>query len=277
MSSAVPLKPGMQPYPGCRLRERIGRGGFSEVWEAVNGKGETIALKFMPCGDNLAASKEIRAIRSIQQLEHPHLVHIDQVLANLGYIIIAMELAEGSLFDLFDAYQMELGTPIVPEQVSLYLSQAADALDFMNKRQHDLEGRRVAFQHCDVKPSNMLLFGDTVKLCDFGLATPTSSAMRPHRRSGTLDYAAPEVFQGRLSEWTDQYALAVSYCLLRGGRLPFADTPPKFESTYVRPAPDLSMLPPPDWAIVTRALAPVPQDRWPSCGEFITQLVRVLQ
>src|SRR5205823_6311166 len=103
-----------------------------------------------------------------------------------------------------------------PEQVSLNLTQAADALDFMNKRQHMLEGRRIAFQHCDVKPSNMLLFGDRVKLSDFGLASTTSSMMKSHSRSGTLEYAAPEVFQGRLSEWTDQYALAVTYCLLRG-------------------------------------------------------------
>jgi serine/threonine protein kinase len=267
----------MQPYPGYRLRQRIGRGGFAEVWEAVNSQGETIALKFMPCGDNLAASKEIRAIRSIQQLVHSNLIRIDQVFANLGYIIIAMEMAEGSLLDLFDAYQMELGTPIAPEQVSLYLAQAAEALDFLNKRQHHLEGRRVAFQHCDVKPSNMLLFGDTVKLSDFGLATSTTSTIRMHRRSGTLDYAAPEVFQGRLSEWTDQYALAVTYCVIRGGRLPFSDTPPKFESSYVRPAPDLTMLPPQDWPIVSRALSPVPQDRWPTCSELIAHLARVIQ
>src|SRR5947209_16690599 len=43
--------------------------------------------------------------------------------------------------------------------------------------------------------------------------------------SGTPDYAAPEVFRSRLSNRTDQYALAITYCQLRGGRLPFPDTP----------------------------------------------------
>src|SRR5207302_3208300 len=107
----------------------------------------------------------------------------------------------------------------------------------LNARQHVLGGQRVAIRHCDIKPSNLLLQGQTLKVADFSLATLTSSEMWYHRRAGTLDYAAPEVFQGRLSERTDQYALAVSYCLLRGGELPFSDTPASFQSNYVRPAP----------------------------------------
>lgn len=122
-----------------------------------------------------------------------------------------------------------------------------------------------------------MLCGDTVKLCDFGLASPTTSALRSHRRAGTLDFTAPEVFQGRLSNWTDQYALAVSYCQLRGGKLPFANCPRHFEGTYSRPAPDLSMLPPQERAIVARSLAPVPLDRWPTCTELIAQLAALFE
>src|SRR5438445_671717 len=79
---------------------------------------------------------------------------------------------------------------------------------------------QVAIQHCDVKPSNFLLFGDTVKLSDFGLASSISCQLQGHRRAGTLAYTAPEVFQGRLSDWTDQFSLGVTYCELRSGRLP---------------------------------------------------------
>ncbi len=43
-----------------------------------------------------------------------------------------------------------------------------------------------------------------------------------------MAYAAPEVFRGQRSRWTDQYALAVSYCEVRGGRLPFANAPRPF-------------------------------------------------
>src|SRR5262249_1253232 len=97
-----------------------------------------------------------------------------------------------------------------------------------------------------------------------------------HCRSGTLDYCAPEIFQGRLSNQTDQYALAVSYCLLRGGRLPFSDTPTTFKSSYVRPTPDLTMLSPDERPIVARALNPTPQNRWRSCVELMGRLSRII-
>jgi serine/threonine protein kinase len=266
----------MEPYPGYRLRQVLGRGGFAEVWEAETPGGGTIALKFMPCNDSLAAAKEIRSIQAVRQLEHPNLIHIEQVWCHLGYIIIAMELADGSLLDLLDAYRAEFGSAIVGEQICLYLSQAAEGIDFLNARQHMLDGRRVAFQHCDIKPSNLLLFGDTVKIADFGLASPTASPLKFHRRAGTLDYTAPEVFQGRLSDWTDQYSLGVSYCVLRGGRLPFMDTPRTFVKSYVRPAPDLLMLPDAERPIVQRSLSSVPQDRWPSCKEFMARLSKAV-
>jgi serine/threonine-protein kinase len=266
----------MQPYPGYRLRQLVGRGGFAEVWEAETAGGRKVALKFLPCGDSLAASREIRSIQSMRQLKHPHLIEIEQVWCHLGYIVVAMELAEGSLLDLLEAFLQEFGTPIVPEQVLLYLTQVAEGLDFLNNRQHYLDGRKVAFQHCDIKPSNILLFGETVKVSDYGLASATSSMVQGHRRAGTLDYAAPEIFQGRLSDWTDQYSLAVTYCELRAGRLPFNDTPATFVKGFVRMAPDLSMLPEAERPIVQRALNPTPQDRWPSCKDFIARLSKVV-
>jgi serine/threonine protein kinase len=274
--NAVPLHTGMEPYPGYRLRQLVGQGGFAEVWEAETQAGKTIALKFLPCDDSLTASKEVRSIQAVRQLKHPNLIETFQVWCHLGYIIVAMELAEGSLLDLLQAYEGELQSPVPPEQVCLYLTQTAEALDFLNTRQHTMDGRKVAFQHCDVKPSNILLFRDTVKLADFGLASPTSSPLKFHRRAGTLDFTAPEVFQGRLSDWTDQYALAVSYCQLRGGRLPFPDTPTKFVRNYVRPTPDLTMLPEAERPHVARALAPAPQNRWPSCKEFIARLAQTV-
>jgi len=266
----------MEPYPGYRLRQVLGRGGFAEVWEAETTSGATVALKFMPCDDGLSASKEVRAIQAIRHIQHPNLIKIEQVWIHLGYIVIAMELADGSLLDLFDAYQTEFGTAVVPEQVCMHLAQAAEGIDFMNKRQHLLEGRKVAYQHCDIKPSNLLLFEDGVKVADFGLASPTSSPLRAHRRAGTLEYAAPEVFQGRLSDWTDQYALAITYVQLRSGQLPFPEVPKGFNKPVSRPTPDLKMLPEPERPIVLRALSVVPQDRWPSCKDFITRLSKAV-
>jgi serine/threonine-protein kinase len=125
-------------------------------------------------------------------------------------------------------------------------------------------------RHCDVKPSNLLICGETVKLADFSLAVPTTATMWYHRRAGTPRYCAPEVFHGWLSDHTDQYALAVSYYQLRTGGFPFHDAPATVSSDYVPPPPpDLSELPRSERTVLLRALAPVPQDRWASCVEMM--------
>jgi serine/threonine protein kinase len=266
------LNAGLEPFPGYRLCQFLGRGSWGEVWKAIKPNGQPIALKFLTCESTQAAAQEIRALQAIRQLHHPNLIRIDQVWCHLGYVIIGMELAEGSLADLLEVYRTEFGRPMVAEHVLHYLGQIAAALDFLNTRQHLVDGCRVALRHCDVKPSNLLLFGDTAKLADFSVATQTTSEFWYHRRAGTMDYIAPEVFQGRLSERTDQYALAVTYCQLRGNRLPFHDTPSSFQPNYVRPRPDLSMLRPEERPFIARALAPVPLDRWASCAELIKEL-----
>ena len=63
------------------------------------------------------------------------------------------------------------------------------------------------------------LFDKTVKLSDFGLTTSLASREKAHNRAGTPAFAGPEVYLGRVSDRTDQYALAVCYCLLRSGQL----------------------------------------------------------
>jgi serine/threonine-protein kinase len=251
----------------------IGRGGFSEVWEAETAAGQRVALKFMATRGGNAAANEVRSIQALRQLRHPNLVRIDQVWCQPGYVVVAMELAEGSLADLLDGYQIEYETPIPPEELCGYLLQAADGLDFLHRRQHLHDGRRVAYQHCDVKPGNLLIFGSKVKLADYGLAAETTQAFTPRRAAGTLAFAAPEVFQGQLSDRSDQFSLAVTYCQLRCGRLPFPE-PPRFIPTYVHPEPDLSMLSPPEQQIIARALAPRPLGRWHSCGTMVRRLAR---
>jgi serine/threonine-protein kinase len=265
----------MSPYPGYTLRHFLGRGAFGQVWQAEAPLGWDVALKFLPCDKGPAHSIEMRSLQVVRQLPHRHLVRIHRVWFNWGYIIIAMELAEGSLLDLLQLHQAEFGRSLSAKDVCRYLIQAADALDFLNQRRHHLDGRLTAIQHRDIKPSNMLLFGDLLKLADFGLAAPLCSRMERQRKAGTLDYLAPEVFQGCVSDQTDQYALAVSYCYLRGGRFPFPDTPETFQAGYARPAPDLSMLSPPEQPIIARALEPAPHARWSSCGELLERLTRL--
>lgn len=271
MKTALPLDPGTEARPGYRLRRLLGRGTFGEVWEATPAAGAPLAFKFLRCRTDSAVADEVRSIQLLRQLQHPHLTRVDQIFSSpLGYLVVVMELADRSLQDVVD----QSGGPLPADRVCGYLGQAALALDFLSSRQHAVDGRRVAFQHCDVKPSNMLLFGGRVKLCDYGLATIVSGCGVCRRGAGTPNYTSPEVGQGRLSERTDQYALAVSYCLLRGGRLPFVE--PAARGMDFFPESALEMLSPAERPVVAKALAPKPLDRWPSCGEFVGRLAGLL-
>jgi serine/threonine protein kinase len=274
LSQPAPLAPGNEPFPGYRLVRLLGRGGWGEVWKARQPDGDFVALKFLPCDSQFAASQEIRALQAIRHLHHPSLLRIDQIWCWSGYVVIGMELAEGSLMDLLEVYHQECGSGIVGEHLCHYLTQAAAAIDFLNARQHVINDQRVAVRHCDIKPSNLLVLSGKVKVADFSLTVLTTSRMWYHRRVGTLNYAAPEVFQGLLSDRTDQYALAVTYHELRTGKLPFHYTPNRFDKGYVRPDPDLSGVDVDERRVLARALHPVPQDRWPSCREMMDRLTQ---
>jgi serine/threonine protein kinase len=276
VSLAFDLQPGMEPFPGYLLHLPLGRGGHGEVWEARRKDGTPVAFKFMTCKNTMAATKEVRSLRALRSLDHPGLLPIYDVLLQPGYIVIAMELAEGTLQDVLETYVEEYGTGLETEIALHYLTPVADALDFLNGRRHAFESRTVAFQHCDIKPSNLLLVGDTVKVADYGLASPMTGPLEAHGRNGTLAFAGPEIFRGQLSERTDQYALAVTYCLLRGNRFPFSNTPGRFTPTYVRCRPDLSMLTPGEQLVIAKALSVAPVHRWASCGAMLHALRSLL-
>src|SRR5262249_28731663 len=189
-----------------------------------------------------ATPEEIRALQIVQQQRHPHLIQMERIWCQPGYIVVAMELADGSLRDLLDVCRQDMGKPLAPELACHFLKQAAVAIDFLNTPQHQISLRRMAIHHCDIKPSNLLVIGDTLKLADFGLAALKVTNARGGFRAGTPAYAAPEVYEGRVSDRTDQFALAVTYCEVRGGRLPYPHPPPNFPRNYIPPPPDLSML-----------------------------------
>jgi serine/threonine protein kinase len=249
-----------------------GVGGFGEVWEAEKKDGTRVALKFLQCtGARGGAAMELRSLQVVKGLRHRNLIEIERVWCAGPYLIIAMELADGSLIDLIDVYREDGRTGMPPGHLLPLMAQVAKGLDFMNNRLHQINGERVGVQHCDINPANILLFGETIKLSDFSLTTVMNAPVKAHRRAGTPAYAAPEVFQGSLTGWTDQYALAVCYCQLRGS-LPFQDTPSTFDPLYTRPNPDLSVLTPDEQPALARALSPVPEQRWPTCKQFIKEL-----
>jgi serine/threonine protein kinase len=189
-----------------------------------------------------------------------------------------MDLADASLMDLLELYIEEFDRQIEPEKVCLYMFQVAQALDFLNARRHRIEGRLVGLQHGDIKPNNILLVGDSARLADYGLATPTSGPVTPCPRHGTAEFCPPEVFQGNLSEWSDQFSFAVTYHVLRTGTFPYPPPPPRDQlKHYHRPDPDLSLLSPPERPLLARALSPIPQNRFATCLDLMAALMAALE
>jgi serine/threonine protein kinase len=274
MSGAFQIYVGAEPAPGYRLRRERGRGAFGEVWEAEGPNGQMLALKFMPSANATSTARELRSLQSLLPLRHTHLLPIYDVWCVPGYIVVVMELADATLLDLMLLYHNELGQRIEISVLCRYLWQVADALDFLNTRQHNRDGRKVGFQHGDVKPNNILLVGETAKLSDYGLATPIHGPITPCPRQGTREYAAPEIFAGYYSERSDQFSLAVTYFVLRTGTFPFPALPSELPRSFSRPAPDLRLVTPEEQAPLQRAMSPIPQDRYPSCREFMADLLR---
>lgn len=268
------LEAGAEPFPGIRLTQPRGRGGFAQVWEARNEKDQPIALKFISAEKTTTTVKEVKSLQAIQLLHHPNLLRTERVWSAPGYIVIAMELADASLFDVHNAYQVEFKTSIPADILTPYMVQAAAGIDFLNARQHVFEGRKVGFQHCDIKPSNILLVGDTIKLADFGLSSMTVVMNNPYPRCGTLDFAAPEIHRGILSERSDQYSLAVTYYYLRTGSFPFPPPPDGFSrrNSYARPCPDLGLVSKSERRILERAFDVQPERRWENCTVMIREL-----
>jgi serine/threonine-protein kinase len=151
-------------HPGYRLLRPRGRGGFGEVWEAETEDGRAVAIKFMRCGPDRGAAGELRSIQVVQSLSHTYLLRIHRVWCAADYLVVAMELADGSLGDLLEIYQADLGTPLPPSHILPLLAHAAAALDFFNNRQNLIHGQWVTIQHCDVTPTNILVCAESVKL-----------------------------------------------------------------------------------------------------------------
>lgn len=265
-------EPDTEPIPGYRLVAPLGTGGFGEVWKCIAPGGINKAIKFvfgnMNGGDDDAAKaeQEFKALERVKAVRHPFVLSMDRIEVANGELVIVMELADKSLYDLVLEYQ-KAGRPGIPRDMLLgFLADAAEGLDHLIEK-HNL-------QHLDVKPKNLFLIADRVKVADFGLVKHLERQSCSGIMGGiTPVYASPETFANKISKHSDQYSLAIVYAELLSGQRPFAGKNIRqLALQHMTEAPDLSMLPDADRSVVAKALSKNPDERFPSCLAFVRAL-----
>jgi serine/threonine protein kinase len=268
----VPVAGGV-PIPGFQLVQCLGKGGFGEVWQATGPGGFAIALKFIRLGAP-SGEVELSSLELMKKVRHPNLLGQFGAWEREGLLIVGMELAEGNL-QVRLAKAVEQGQPGIPaEELLEYLADAARGIDYLNEPRPQ-DDQPEGIQHRDIKPGNLLLVGGCVKVGDFGLVKLLNSQSQGNPDTLTVTYAAPEVLNGLASPRSDQYSLAISYCQLRGNRVPYRGAALEIMAGHLLSPPDLSMLPLPERSVVARALAKAPEERWPSCRAFVQALAAV--
>ena len=310
--ATFPYRPGDLILPGYRLTRRIGSGGFGEVWRAEAPGGMGVAIKVLANLGRREGAREYRALMTIRNIRHAHIVPLfgiwlksatghlldedelheagDRLLATGTdrdaraapgealeslELIVAMGLGDQTLYDRLQDAKRSGAEALPPSEVLPWMQQAALALDHFNSGSRRHAENATAVQHCDIKPQNLLLVGDVVQVCDFGLARAQGEVRATSNTMASLAYAAPEMISPPYdpAPTTDQYCLAITYIELRTGRLPYRElTPLTIMRAKLDGALDLGDIPPPEARVLERALAVDPAKRWQSCVDFVRAL-----
>ena len=232
--------------------------------------GREVAVKILPTEflrDETFANRFLQEARVVASLEHPNIVPIYASGIDRGRPWMSMRLLNGgSLADVIDKGRLDR------EQILNILRDVASAVDFAHAK---------GVIHRDVKPSNVLLDeAGRAYVCDFGLArlmvgsdgwTQTGTVV------GTPHYMAPEqALNTPIGSRYDVYSIGIVAYEMFTGTKPFTGDSPlgvlmQHANTPVPPpAPDV--LSDDDFAVLLKALAKNPKDRWPTAGAFVSAL-----
>lgn len=261
-----------EPIAGYRLLERLGSGGFGEVWKAEAPGGIFKAIKII-FGDLRNretdafrfAEQELKALKRVKQVRHPYLLTLDRYDIVEGRLMIVMELADCNLWDRFRVCRKQ-GLPGIPrDELLRYMSESAEVLDLFND-QHQL-------QHLDIKPQNLFLLYNHVKVADFGQVKDLQGMMASVTGGITPVYAAPETFDGFVSRFCDQYSLACVYQELLTGIRPFdGASMQQLLMQHLQMPPNLAPSPANDRPALMKALSKKPEDRFPSVMAMVDSI-----
>jgi tetratricopeptide (TPR) repeat protein len=259
---------------------RIGGGGMGVVYKAIDTKlGRAVALKFLPpqwSHDEGAKQRFLREAQAASATNHRNICIIHDIEhTDDGRLFIVMAYYEGQTLK----QKLEDGALPFAEALEI-VTEAAEGL---------AKAHAQGVVHRDVKPGNLMITDDGVKVLDFGLAKFADALQltMPGSTIGTVAYMSPEQARGEEADTrSDVWALGVVLYEMLTGRVPFGGAYPEaiFHAIKNEPVPPLVIplgagdraIPPAVEALVLRVLEKDPERRYQSARELARDL-RLLQ
>ena len=254
-----------------RLQQSVGRGGMADVYLAFDSKRQAqVAVKILR--EDLAEDPDFvrrfrREAEALAQLDHPNIVHFYAFEQDGLVAFIVMDYIAGTTLR---RHLQERRGPLEVKELTPILRDVCSALHYAHVN---------GFVHRDLKPGNVMLKRDgTALLTDFGISRAVEGATLTAAVMGTPAYMSPEQIEGGpVDARSDIYSLGVLLFEMATGRRPFTGDEPGLtqSGTTTRVQQAHLRLPPPDprslnprlpaaaSAVILRALAKRPADRWP--------------
>jgi serine/threonine protein kinase len=273
-----------------RIEREIARGGMAEVYLGTHlTLDRAVAVKVMHNyieADPELQSRFEREAKVVAGLRHPNIVQIFDYDTEEGHPYIVMEYLMGPSLAVYLRELHKRGQRLEPIQVARLLITIATALDYAHEH---------GVVHRDIKPGNIILHNKSKNVAieqhltartepvitDFGLVRIAQSATQTASGavSGTPAYMSPEQAQGLKVDYrSDIYSLGVVLYEMLAGRIPFeGDTSWTLIFKHINePPPIIEGIPLAVQAVIDRALAKKPEDRYQSARELAADYMEAI-
>jgi serine/threonine-protein kinase len=259
-----------------RMESPLGQGGMAQVFKGTDTVlGREVAIKILSlqyAKDQSFVDRFRREAQAAARLNHPNVVGVYDTGSDDGTHYIVMEFVEGRTLADF----LSSGGSLLPERAVELASSVCVALS---------EAHKAGIVHRDIKPGNIMVTrGGEVKVMDFGIARAASAETVTATATvlGTASYLSPEQAQGKpVDARSDIYSLGIVLYEMLVGRVPFGgDSAVAVAYKHVQEPPEPPSRINPDIspsleAVVMRALAKNPDNRYQTAEEFCADLDRV--